>query len=82
MWLELPRKVEDWPGGRSVQRGATWGLGLQGLGGSRGRTVTYREDSLRMPLGSHVGIMNLLQHHPGFIMLPILEPQTKPPHPG
>lgn len=46
------------------------------------RTVAYREDSLRMPLGSHVGVMDLLQYHPGLIMLPILEPQKQSPHPG
>lgn len=47
-----------------------------------GRAVAYREDSLRMALGSHVGVMNLLQHHPGLIMLPVLEPQTQFPYLG
>lgn len=47
---------------------------------TEGRTVAYREDSLRMPLGSHVGVMDLLQYHPGLIMLPILEPQKQSPH--
>lgn len=49
---------------------------------TEGRTVAYREDSLRMPLGAHVGVMDLLQYHPGLIMLPILEPQKQSPYPG
>lgn len=39
-----------------------------------GRAVAYREDALGVSLGSHVGVMNSLQHHPGFIVLPVLEP--------
>lgn len=39
-----------------------------------GRAVAYREDTLGVSLGSHVSVMNSLQHHPGFIVLPILEP--------
>ena len=34
---------------------------------------THREDSLRVALGPHVGIMDLLEDHPAFIMLPILQ---------
>lgn len=34
----------------------------------RGRPYTHREHLLRSPLCSHVGVMDLLENHPGFIM--------------
>lgn len=55
-----------------------------GLRGRMGGAVAYGEDSLRMALGAHVSVMDLLQHHPGLVVLPILEPQTEFPscYPG
>lgn len=37
--------------------------------------VTYREDSLWVALGPHVGVMDLLQNHPCLIMFPVLKRQ-------
>lgn len=36
MWLELPRKVEDWPGGGVSREGLRGGLGCRGLEGQEG----------------------------------------------
>lgn len=33
---------------------------------------TYREDPLWVALGPHVGVMNLFQDHPGFVVFPVL----------
>lgn len=33
---------------------------------------TYREDPLWVALGPHVGVMNLFQDHPSFVMFPVL----------
>lgn len=35
-------------------------------------TNTHGEDFLRLPTRSHVGVVDLFEDHPGFIMLPYL----------
>ena len=35
-------------------------------------TNTHGEDFLRLPTRSHVGVVDLFEDHPGFIMLPHL----------
>lgn len=38
----------------------------------------YREDPLWVALGPHVGVMDLLQDHPGLVVLPVLEGEDLP----
>lgn len=59
--------------------------GCQVPGGSAlGWGGPYREDPLGVALGPHVGVVDLLQHHPSLVMLAILQgraqahPRTNP----
>lgn len=38
----------------------------------------YREDSLWVAFGPHVGVMDLLQDHPGLVVFPVLEREDLP----
>lgn len=45
---------------------------LHGLNGNRSCGLTHRKHSLWVSLCSHVGVMNLLQNHPAFVVFAIL----------